>query len=845
MKELLPFLPRPSHYLGQEVNSVHKNRRSASVHMGLAFPDVYEVGMSYLGQKILYHRINDQDEYYAERVFSPSLEAAGIMREQNTPLCTLESDTPLGELDILAFSLTHELCYTNILYMLDLAGLPFKAHERSGAHPLVIAGGGATFNAEPVADYFDLMVLGDGEEVILDLLQKVKIARQQGMSRQDLLQTLKKLPGVYVPGFFKGPGLPLTPLREDYRQVTKSLVTDLNQVPFPTRQIVPYGKVIHDRLSIEIARGCTRGCRFCQAGSIYRPVRERSISRILEDVQQGLLATGLEELSFLSLSSGDFSALEELFTRSFARCQQQQVAMALPSLRVGSVNERLMQLMSRIRRTQATLAPEAGTSRLRQVINKGITEEQLLKHTGHLFDLGWKGVKLYFMVGLPTEADDDLKGIRDLCQKVLETGRSRKIKPQVTASVAPFVPKPHTPFQWERQAGLSEIREKIFRLKDLFKTSRTLNLKWHDPEMSLLEGIFSRGGRELSQVVAGAYARGETFTSWSDCFRLEPWLDIMDKSGLSPDTYLRARDTDEPLPWDHLQSGMERRYLLTEARRGRQARTSKDCRYHACRMCGVCDKKSRPSSLRKVSQTPSISNVLNRDFRDQEHDTEDIDSNLLEQKDLSPKTAHLRIWYKKTGLCIYLSQLELQSLLERAMRRAGWPLSFSTGFRPAPVIAFGRALPVGVSSLEEWYNIYLRKHLDSSHLLNSLNNELPRGMHAFALEHLSQGRRQPQSIQEEFQVELDLSGEDLQKAMTTWENYRSAPEFLVQKQTKKGLSTKDLCSYHKHSHWEKSSLKVVFTWEKDYLSPLFILQSIFSDLGREKMHITKTRQIMD
>ncbi len=811
------------------------------MHVGLAFPDVYEVGMSYLGQKILYHRINDQDDYYAERVFSPSLEAAGIMREQSTPLCTLESDTPLGELDILAFSLTHELCYTNILYMLDLAGLPFRAEQRDESHPLVIAGGGATFNAEPVADFFDLMVLGDGEEIILDILQKVHIARQQGMSRQALLQNLKNLPGVYVPGFFQGPGLPLRPLQPDYSQVQKSLVADLNQVPFPTRQIVPYGKVIHDRLSIEIARGCTRGCRFCQAGSIYRPVRERSVFHILEDVQQGLLATGLEELSFLSLSSGDFSALEELFTKSFARCQQEQVAMALPSLRVGSVNERLMQLMSRIRRTQATLAPEAGTSRLRRVINKGITEEQLLEHTGHLFDLGWKGVKLYFMIGLPTETEDDLKGIRDLCQRVLEAGRSGKIRPQVTASVAPFVPKSHTPFQWEPQASLLEIREKISRLKNLFKSSKALNLKWHDPEMSLLEGIFSRGGRELSEVVARAYTRGETFTSWSDCFRLEPWLDIMEQSGLSPDTYLRARDSDEPLPWDHLHSGVERRYLLTESRRGRQARSSKDCRYHACRMCGVCDKKSRPSRLRPGNETSSISNVLNRNFRDQEK-KDGVE--ILEQKDLSPKNAHLRIWYKKTGLCIYLSQLELQSLLERAMRRAGWPLSFSTGFRPAPVITFGRALPVGVSSLAEWYNIYLREHLDSRHLLDSLNPELPRGMHAFAMESLSLGRKQLQSNREEFLVEFDISGEDLQQAIKAWEDYKSAPDFQVHKQTKKGSSIKDLRSYHQQSRWDDSSLKVEFTWEMDYLSPLFILQSIFPGISRGKMHITKTRQIM-
>ncbi|MFO7727332.1 MAG: TIGR03960 family B12-binding radical SAM protein, partial [Desulfonatronovibrio sp.] len=455
MKELLPYLPKPSHYLGNEVNSVHKDKEKISVRIGLAFPDLYEVGMSYLGQKLLYKQVNDQPDFWAERVFAPTVEASLVLKKHGLPLCTLESDTPLDRLNILAFSLTHELCYTNILYMLDLAGIPLYSRDRGDNYPLVIAGGGATFNAEPVADFFDFMVLGDGEKLLVRVAQMVGQAGAEQWSRTDLLQKLKNVPGIYIPSFFQSNSRTgLEPVHEDYRVVRKGLVRDLNQVAFPTDQVIPYGKIVHDRFSVEVARGCTRGCRFCQAGNIYRPVRERKVPSIVSIIDQALRQTGLEELSFLSLSTGDFSALEKLFMESFTRCQSEQVSISLPSLRVGSVNEKLMKLIARIRHTHATLAPEAGTQRLRDVDNKGVTEEELLSHTETLFNLGWNGVKLYFMIGLPTETDKDLEGIRDLCLKVLKTGAKAGKRLQITASISPFVPKPHTPFQWESQITL-------------------------------------------------------------------------------------------------------------------------------------------------------------------------------------------------------------------------------------------------------------------------------------------------------------------------------------------------------------------------------------------------------
>ncbi|WP_028575070.1 TIGR03960 family B12-binding radical SAM protein [Desulfonatronovibrio hydrogenovorans] len=841
MKELLPFLPKPSHYLGNEINSIHKDKAHVAVHLGLAFPDRYEVGMSYLGQKLLYKQINDQPDFWAERIFAPSMDAARILKEHNLPLCTLESDTPLMDLDILAFSLTHELCYTNILFMLDLAGIPLRSAERSDQHPLVIAGGGAVFNAEPVADFFDLMVLGDGEELLVIIAEAVKQAREAGSGRNELLARLKDFPGVYIPSFFRPvpQGKPI-PVFNNYQRVFKALVNDLNQVDFPTSQVLPFGKIVHDRLSVEIARGCTRGCRFCQAGIIYRPVRERKVPDLVDIINNGLKGTGLEELSFLSLSTGDFSALERLFLETFAGCQSRQVSISLPSLRVGSVSERLMQLMARIRRTHVTLAPEAGTQRLRDVINKGIHEDELLSHTQALFRLGWNGAKLYFMLGLPTETLEDIKGIRDLCLKVLETGKHGPRRIQVTASISLFVPKPQTPFQWESQMGLEEAREKISYLRELFRPHKKLSLKWHDPEMSLLEGVFSRGGRELSRVVESAWRKGQVFTSWSDHFSLEPWLEILKQEELDPEIYLRSRTQDQALPWDHLDSGVSRKYLASERSRALETKITRDCRYHTCRSCGVCDRKNNPSRLQGPGRT-RVDNILNLEHRDQEGQNKAVD---FEQQELFAKNFHYRIWYEKTGLSVYLSQLELQSLLERAMRRCDLPLSFSRGFRPMPLISFGQALSVGIASLAEWFNVFLRQAEPEKKIIDGLNMNLPNGLKVLRVEELSLGRKQAQARLEEFRVEFRPDRQDVSELQKIWSDFVKSDLFMVEKQGKKKVTNRDIRGLVKSSQWQGHVLELTFSWEKEYLSPLFVIQRVFQDLGPDGFTMTKTRQII-
>jgi radical SAM family uncharacterized protein/radical SAM-linked protein len=842
MKDLLPLFSRPSHYLGTEINSVHKEPARVRAHVALAFPDLYEVGMSYLGQKILYNIANSRDQFYAERVFAPTEDVAAVLRSHARPLASLESDTPLVELDAVLFSLTHELCYTNVLYMLDLGGIPLRAADRRDGHPLVIAGGGCTFNAEPLAPFLDLMVLGDGEEIILEMLGLMAQARDEGWSRAALIAELSRLTGVYVPALLDS-GQAASGAQPPF-QVEKRVVADMNPTPFPSRQIVPFGKPVHDRLSVEIARGCTRGCRFCQAGMIYRPVREREVDVLGEIIERGLAETGSEELSFLSLSTGDFSALEALFLSSFSRCRQEQVSISLPSLRVGSVSEDLMRLMSRIRHTGLTLAPEAGTQRLRDVINKGVTEADLLAHTATAFRQGWQQVKLYFMIGLPTETPEDLDGILDLCLKVAQSAGKGVRRLQITAAVSPFVPKPHTPFQWERQITMAEIEERMGYLRSIFRPYKKFKLKWHHSHMTYLEGVFSRGDRRLAPALERAYAKGALFSSWSDHLRLEPWLEAFAETGIDPDAYLRERDPDEPLPWDHLSSGVSRKFLLTERRRALEGTVTPDCRYDSCRACGVCTLDGRPSELIRQGAAGEIVPVLNRVSRDQQdgHSLEETPEPVV---DLQHKAQRFRLWYSKTGPAMYLSQLELQRLFERAFRRARLPLAFSGGFHPQPLLSFARALPVGVGSEGEWMDFFVRERVDALGLPAVLGAEFPLGMQALRVDELPCQGRAPVALRESFDLHF-LHAEDRARFAGRLEVFLQAREWKVSKQTKKGEPGEvEVRSMVQAASVDPAGFVLVFDWRNLYVSPVFVLQAVDRDFSLLQGRLVKTRQFFD
>ena len=698
MKKLLPLASKPVRYLGREVNAVRKAHGRANLRFCLAFPDVYEVGMSHIGIQILYHILNGIEGVSCERVFTPWTDMETILREREVLLSSLESSTPLRDFDILGFSLQYELCFSNVLTMLELSHIPFFSKDRDDQFPLVIAGGPNTFNPAPVADFFDAFVIGDGEEVVIDMCHLALQTKEGGGRKEDLLKSLNQLEGVYVPAV-----LP------EGRKVRKRTVSNLDRAPYPTCPIVPYMKVIHDRLSIEIARGCKRGCRFCEAGFIHRPYRERSSTTIEDLVRASLKNTGYEEFSLLSLSAGDYSSIGLLLSSLMNDHESRRVAASFPSLRIENIVGTLAEQVKRVRKTGITIAPEAGTERLRKVINKELDENVLFEGGAELFSKGWRNIKLYFMMGLPTEREEDLRGIIELSQRLSRVNEQKKSTPTVTVSVSTFVPKPHTPFQWEAQIPLDEMKEKLQFLKNQARENH-LHLKWQDPHLSYLEGVFSTGGRELSQVLVEAHRLGCRFDGWSDQFRYTSWEKAFEKVGVEMDRHTRRRTFGDPLPWSFVETGVTTQFLWEEYQRGLQREVSPPCQEGPCHRCGVCD--GEEITLRQFPASENLSSG----------------NNAQQQSPKKPTRRKVRLRFKKEGDLRFISHLELASLFHRASKRADLSLGYSEGFHPMPRIIFASALPVGVESLSEVVELELEGTCSASDVQKRLNQGLPSGI---------------------------------------------------------------------------------------------------------------------
>ena len=599
IEKLLMSVQKPVRYMGGEFNAVMKDPDAVDVRYAFLFPDTYEVGMSHLGMKILYHAINAREDAWCERVFSPWVDMADLMRRDGIPLFSLESRTPVREFDLLGITLQYEMSFTNILEALDLAGIPLRREDRTEG-PFVICGGPCAYNPEPLAPFVDLIALGDGEEETQQTIDVYKRWKAAGLPREEYLRMAAQIPGIYVPSLYDvaynpdgtvrsvtpkpGSGAPAV--------VRKAMVADLDGATYPEKLIVPYGEIVHNRIMLEIFRGCTRGCRFCQAGMIYRPIRERSVEHLMEMAEKLVSATGYDEISLMSLSSGDYSCLPELAHRMVERFAAKRVKISLPSQRIDTVLTDTLKETQKVRKTALTLAPEAGTQRLRDVINKGVTEADLIRSVTDAFDQGWSAVKLYFMLGLPTETDEDVLGIADLAEKVrrcyFSIPKERRAPGlRITVSASVFVPKNDTPFQWAPQLDYESVVRRQQLLRQALGRLKGVDFKYHAPDVSYIEAVFARGDRRLGEAMERAWRLGCRFDGWSDQFRYDLWLKAFEETGIDPDFYAtRPRRTDEVFPWDHLDCGVTKAYLLREWERAQRAECTPDCR-KGCTGCGM------------------------------------------------------------------------------------------------------------------------------------------------------------------------------------------------------------------------------------------------------------------
>jgi len=769
IQDLLAGIEHPSRYLGIETNAVHKDHSRVDLHAVLAFPDLYDIGTSHFGMQILYHILNQRPDTVAERVFTPGVDMEARLRTLGRPLTSLESGIPLRKFDIIGFSLLYELNYTNILTMLDLSNIAFLTADRQEDEPLVIAGGPCTCNPEPVADFFDAMLIGDGEAAVIAMVEKWLAWKKDGRkSRQALLRQWSEIDGVYIPSFFKPiydiKGLQhLEPKYTSYTRIRRTVVGNLDGADFPSQPVVPFGRPIHDRLRLEVARGCTRGCRFCQAGMIYRPVRERSVQTLMNQTARALWHTGYEDLSLLSLSTGDYSCIETLMQLLMDRCAGDHVAVSLPSLRAGTLTPELMNLIKMVRKTGFTIAPEAGSQRLRNVINKNIDEAEIVEIVENAFRFGWQVIKLYFMVGLPTETDDDLTAIFDLVQRLRRLKRPERRRGQINVSVATFIPKPHTPFQWVGQVSLEDAHQKIQRLKKKLKVPG-VKFKWQPPEVSRIEGLWARGDRRLAKLLVTAYRLGCRLDGWSDHFQYNRWQSASEAAGVDIDFFTaRPRDVTEPLPWDPIDIGVSKEFLWQEAQKALAGELTEDCRGGDCNSCGVCDFENL---------APVVYDRCGRD---------PLPDSLSENHPKSVGRQFL-ITFSKTGPIRFLGHLEMANIFVRALRRADIRLKYSEGFHPQPKLSFQDALPVGMESLQELLLVTVTGETTPDRIIRQLNAQLPDGLLVTGCRPIASKFVRPESVVTTYRLELDGDVFTDEKIAA----FLKKPEWIVSRTNRKG-----------------------------------------------------------
>ncbi len=847
---LLPGIQKAARYIGGEVGSVRKHPASVALRVALCFPDIYEVAESYLGLKILYDLLNRDPQVFAERVYAPWDDMVAALERNSQPLFSLETRTPLDAFDLVGFSVNHEFSYTTLLHMLELGRLPLRAARRGPDHPIVLIGGPATVNPEPLAPFADAFFVGDGEDGVLEIA--ASLMASQGQPRADRLAALEQIEGVLLPhrhrpilgaegrlqGYQHDPGAPT--------QVRARKVADLDATPGPVRWIAPHLRAVHDRAVAEIQRGCSKGCRFCQAGMIYRPTRQRSPRRVRQLLEAAVHGSGHEQAGLLSLSAGDYPLIEPLLAELDQGLARHRVRLSVPSLRTETLSDGLAQRLMRSGSGGFTLAPEAATERLRQVIAKGNDETDLLRSVRAAVAAGASKLKLYFMIGLPTETDADELAIATLSQRRHDEARRVNRRTRISVSVSTFVPKAHTPFQWEAQLGRDEVRRRQAMLREALAGSKVV-LRYHDADMSLVEGLYARGDRRLADVLEGAYRRGARLDAWGEHFDARHHLEALAEQGLEPAELLRARELDEALPWDLVDLGLLRKFLLRERRDAHAEQSRQDCVGDRCLACGVCD-FDQHRVIRYLATAADSETRVEHPLRHRSNkglqpvpaaDSAPAPEPLPAEGDLRPgqrvadvRVARLRLRLSKRPPAVHLSHLETMAALQRALARAGIPVASSGGFSPRPRLAVPFALPVGVESEDELVDVDLRQHLDAVTAMALLQPQLPHGMRVLdaicldvtgpGLGVLLAGSR--------YRVRLDADPAELCAAIA---RYHAAPSWPVVRERKGKRRELDLKELLSELVWQDDAVQFVLrTPAEGSLKPVQVLDTLFGELAQ-------------
>ena len=821
--EILKQIQKPGRYTGGEWNEIKKDPNLVKSKIALAFPDVYEVGMSHLGMKILYHLINRQDNLLAERVFAPWIDLEEKLREQNVPLCSMENHIPLYEFDILGFSLLYELNYSNILTILDLGGIPLLSEERGDEYPLIIGGGPAAFNPEPVADIFDLFLIGDGEEAFLEIIEVNSQIKGQSRDLPEILKKLCKIKGVYIPAFYQTyrpaeSSLLAVKAKSGHipPRIEKRLYFDFKPDDFPEKIIVPHIQVIFDRVAVEVARGCPQNCRFCQARTLYFPARDKEPGFVRDKLIKSMQFTGYEDVSLASLSIGDYPYLEEVTDGLMEALNRQKVALSLSSLRPEGLKPSLAEKIVQIRKTGFTLVPETGTERLRRVINKHLSDMDVWEAVETAFSHGWRKIKLYFMVGLPTETQEDLQGIVDMIKEIIRRGyQILKKSPQINLSVASFLPKAHTPFQWAPMVKKIELEKKHRFLRSSLKKYPFVKFKDHPLKNSILEAVFSRGDRRLTPVLLEAWKNGARFDSWQDQFDFEIWEKAFLKVGVDKDVYLSELKRNIVLPWEHIDPGIKKEHLLREWERALQEKPTSPCQPHLCRECAGCNS----GYFREKTFSKNIAPL-------------EIEMAFLGEK--STEVNRYRAFYTKTGTARFISQIDLNHLMQRGFRRAGIPVEFSQGFHPKMKITYAPALPLGVAGKNEVLEFKSQYDISCEEFLQHVNKFFPQGVGFLHLEQLAYLKP---TLNEEIKTlvySLELQNKIMSEALeafrrqkemsSAWDNYVLAEILVAERWPPMESSGNNQMKVDKEA--KKVMLKLEYKDSK-MLRPQEIIQNIF------------------